>query len=62
MRVPISNRLADIYREPVDIAIRYGNPRNSGLIALPLLVENRRLLCAALAYLEKHGAPLHRWS
>jgi DNA-binding transcriptional LysR family regulator len=57
MRVHISDRLADIYREPVDVAIRYGSPRDSGLIALPLLTENRRLLCAAPAYLDKYGEP-----
>ena len=57
MRVHISDRLADIYREPVDIAIRYGIPRDSGLIGLPLALENRRMLCAAPSYLEKHGTP-----
>lgn len=57
LRVHLSDRVADIYREPVDIAIRYGQPRDSGLIALPLLQENRRVLCAAPAYIQQHGAP-----
>lgn len=57
MRVHISDRVADMYREPVDIAIRYGQPREAGLIAMPLLKDNHRVLCAAPAYIEKHGAP-----
>lgn len=57
MRVQISDRIADIYRQPVDIAIRYGKPSDSGLIALPLVDENRRILCAAPSYLKKYGQP-----
>ena len=57
MRVHIADRVADIYREPVDVAIRYGKMRDSGLIALPLLEENRRVLCAAPSYLEQYGSP-----
>ena len=57
MRVHIADRIADMYREPVDVAIRYGQPRDSGLIALPLLLDNRRVLCAAPDYIEKYGAP-----
>lgn len=58
VRIQISDRIADIYRQPVDIAIRYGKPPDSNLIALPLVEENRRILCAAPSYLKKHGQPL----
>lgn len=57
LRAQVSDRLADIYRQPVDIAIRYGTPPSSGLVALPLVQENRRVLCAAPAYLRQFGTP-----
>lgn len=57
LRIRISDRLADLYRQPVDIAVRYGEPEDSGMVALPLAAENRRVLCAASSYIERHGAP-----
>lgn len=58
LRVQLSDRLADVYRQPVDLALRYGAPPDSALVALPLLPDNRRVACAAPAYLERHGRPL----
>lgn len=58
LRVQLSDRLADVYRQPVDLALRYGAPADSALVALPLLPDNRRVACAAPAYLERHGRPL----
>lgn len=57
LRIQLSDRLANVYREPVDIAIRFGHPADSGMVALPLLAENRRILCAAPSYLARRGAP-----
>ncbi|HVH34745.1 MAG TPA: LysR family transcriptional regulator [Tahibacter sp.] len=57
LRVQLSDRVADVYREPVDLALRYGAPVDSALIALPLLPQNRRVLCAAPAYLARAGRP-----
>lgn len=57
LRLLLSDRVADIYRQPVDVALRYGVPPDSSLIALPLSAGNRRVLCAAPAYLQRHGAP-----
>lgn len=59
LRVQLSDRLADVHREPVDVAIRYGTPADSGMVALPLAPHNRRLLCAAPHYLQHHGTPAH---
>lgn len=56
-QVRISDRLADLYRQPVDIAIRYGKPGDSALVALPLAEHNRRVVCASPAYLARHGVP-----
>ena len=56
-RLQFSDRLADVYRQPVDLAIRYGQQPDSGLVALPLHAANRRVLCAAPGYLAAHGTP-----
>ncbi|MEJ5127569.1 LysR family transcriptional regulator [Comamonas sp. MYb21] len=57
IRLQLSDRMANVYSEPVDAAIRYGKPPDSNLVALPLAAWNRRVLCAAPSYLAKHGAP-----
>lgn len=57
LRVQITDRVADLYRQPVDLAIRYGMTVDSGLVAVPLLTDNRRVLCAAPDYLARHGTP-----
>lgn len=57
LRLRLSDRIADFYREPVDAALRYGAPADSSLVAFPLAPTNRRMLCAAPDYLAKHGAP-----
>lgn len=57
LRLQLTDRLANIYREPVDIALRFGVPPESSMVALPLLEENRRVLCASPAYLARHGMP-----
>lgn len=57
LRVHISDRVADIYRHPVDLAIRYGMTADSGLVAVPLWADNRRVLCASPSYLAHYGTP-----
>jgi DNA-binding transcriptional LysR family regulator len=49
-QLSISDRVSDMYRQPVDIAIRYGVQEDSSLIALPLAPDNRRVLVAAPEY------------
>lgn len=56
-QIRISDRLADFYRQPVDIALRYGAPEDSSLVALPLEPTNRRVLVASPDYLARHPAP-----
>ncbi|WP_277373862.1 LysR family transcriptional regulator [Pseudomonas sp. AA-38] len=57
LRLLLADRMADLFREPVDIALRYGAPEDSSLVALPVAADNRRVLCAAPAYLARHGSP-----
>jgi DNA-binding transcriptional LysR family regulator len=59
LRANLSDYFADVYRQPVDVALRYGPPPDSSLIALPLRPDNRRVLCASPQYLARHGAPEH---
>lgn len=53
----LSDRMADLFRQPLDLALRYGHPPDSSLVAQPLAPDNRRMLCASPAYLERHGRP-----
>lgn len=55
LQLGISDRVSDMYRQPVDIAIRYGRQEDSSLIAMPLAPENRRVLVASPEYLKQHG-------
>lgn len=55
----LSDRLAEVYREQVDVVLRYGEPKDSGLVALPIAPDNRRVLCASPGYLARHGRPMH---
>jgi DNA-binding transcriptional LysR family regulator len=55
LRVQMSDRLANVYRDPVDLAIRYGVPPDSNMVAMPLVADNRRMLCASPRYIHEHG-------
>ena len=57
LEVRLSDRLADLVQEPVDYAVRYGEPPDSSLVALPLAPDNRRVLCASPTYIARRGAP-----
>ena len=59
LRLLLSDRLADIYRQPVDLALRYGTLPDSTLIALPVAPDNLRVPCAAPDWLARHGPPQH---
>lgn len=59
LRLQVSDRLADVYGQPVDIAIRYGHPPDSDLVALPLAPDARRVLVASPEYLQRHGEVRH---
>jgi DNA-binding transcriptional LysR family regulator len=52
------DRLGDLIADGFDVAVRFGEPEPSSLVARRLL-ETRVLTCAAPAYLAKHGRPAH---
>jgi DNA-binding transcriptional LysR family regulator len=57
VQLRISDRVADLYRQPVDVALRYGKPADSALVALPLVPDNPRVLCASPDYFARQGLP-----
>src|SRR6202522_2639556 len=52
------DRLCDLVAEGFDLAIRFGEPRPSALIARKLL-DTRVVTVASPAYLKKAGRPIH---
>lgn len=57
LRLQLSDQVADVFRDPVDIAFRLGRFDNASYVALPLLPGNRRVLAASPDYLARHGTP-----
>ena len=57
LQLLLNDRHADLFRETVDIALRFGVPSDSTLVALPILPAHRRVACASPDYLAHHGTP-----
>lgn len=53
----LDDRHADLFRDSVDVALRFGVPGDSSLVALPILAGHRRVVCASPQYLARHGTP-----
>lgn len=53
----VSDQVADVFRDPVDIALRYGQIEDASYVALPVAPHNRRVLVAAPGYLARRGRP-----
>lgn len=58
LALSLSDNLSRLLHDDIDLAIRFGVPEDSSMVAKPLAV-NRRILCASAAYLKQHGAPKH---
>jgi len=56
VRLQLSDRMDDLVKENVDVAIRIADLPSSTLMARKLTLS-RRVFCAAPSYLEAHGAP-----
>lgn len=54
----LSDTPADLIGDDIDLAIRYGQPADSSLVARQL-AASRRVVCAAPALLERLGRPSH---
>lgn len=57
LQLLLTDHRSDIYRQPVDVALRYGPLPDSSLVALPVLLRHHRILCASPAYVVRHGTP-----
>lgn len=57
LEVLVSDRVADLSREPVDAAIRYGEPAQADEIVRHL-ADNSAILVASPDYLQRAGTPL----
>lgn len=53
----VSDQVADVFRDPVDIALRYGQIDDASYVALPVAPANRRVLVASPDYIARHGRP-----
>ncbi len=56
VNVDLNDQVLDLVSEGFDLAIRVGELDDSTLVARKL-APNRRVLCAAPAYLQRHGVP-----
>lgn len=57
LHLKMSDRAVDLIRQPLDAAVRYGALPDSSLLAMKLVDNNNRALCAAPSYIERYGAP-----
>lgn len=57
IEIDLDNRMVDLNREKVDLAIRIGKPADSSLKARRLMA-NETLLCASPDYLDRFGRPI----
>jgi DNA-binding transcriptional LysR family regulator len=56
LQLVLSDKVEDLIAGRIDVAIRYGELPDSGLVARRLL-DNERILCASPDYLAKNGSP-----
>lgn len=54
----LGDSVSSLMQDDLDLAIRFGVPQNSSMVARHL-APNRRVLCASPAYIEQHGMPRH---
>jgi DNA-binding transcriptional LysR family regulator len=57
LRILFSDSLTDVFKDPVDVAFRYGNNDDASFISLPVASENRRLLVASPEWIARHEVP-----
>lgn len=57
LRIFFSDQIADVFKDPVDVAFRYGHTEDASYIALPVAPGNRRVLVASPDWIAQHGEP-----
>ncbi|WP_028468669.1 LysR family transcriptional regulator [Neptunomonas japonica] len=54
----VSDTLSNFFLDQVDIALRYGKPEDSTMVAFHIATINR-ITCTSPSYLSRYGEPLH---
>ena len=54
----LTDRVTNLIDESLDVVVRIGEPRDSGLV-MKKLADNRRILVAEQSYLARRGIPAH---
>jgi DNA-binding transcriptional LysR family regulator len=57
LKILFSDQVTDVFKDPVDVAFRYGNNDDASYVALPLVPNNRRVVVASPSYLGRFGEP-----
>jgi DNA-binding transcriptional LysR family regulator len=57
VKVHVSDSNIDFYRDSVDIALRYGSPKEANIYGFKIC-DVPRVLCASTDYIEHYGAPV----
>lgn len=57
LRILFSDNLTDVFKDPVDVAFRYGVIDDASFISLQVAAENRRVLVASPEWLSRNGEP-----
>lgn len=58
VKLHVSDSNIDFYRDPVDVALRYGSPTDMNLYGFKIC-NVPRAVCATKKYIKHHGAPKH---
>lgn len=54
----VSDSLSDFFLDQVDVAVRYGKPEDSSMVAFHIATV-KRITCASPSYLSQFGEPTH---
>ena len=57
MRIFCSDQVMDVFKNPVDVAFRYGISEDASYIALPVVPGNRRVLVASPDWVTRNSEP-----
>ncbi len=57
LNLQVTDRITDLMRSPMDLALRYGDLPDSSLVSLAVAPLNRRALCASPHYIARYGTP-----
>lgn len=57
LRILFSDHRTDVFKDPVDVAFRYGDNDDASFISLPVAPDNRRVLVASPGWIAKNGEP-----